>query len=208
VDDDDGGKKPRVVKRYANRKLYDTRDSRYVTLQQIAELVREGEDVRIIDNRTKEDLTDVTLAQIIYEEQKEGKRTAWSVRTLKELVQQGGDRLMTSLKDSPVVRLVTRASEEAELGDETPRNPEAPKEGAPAEPEKKGLVAKSREAWDELSRLTDDRVKTMVATAMGQVKDLQGEVKRLQARVQELEEKLVKATRRGKKDDADKGDGE
>jgi hypothetical protein len=115
---------------------------------------------------------------------------------------------MTSLKDSPVVRLVTRASEEAELGDETPRNPEAPKEGAPAEPEKKGLVAKSREAWDELSRLTDDRVKTMVATAMGQVKDLQGEVKRLQARVQELEEKLVKATRRGKKDDADKGDGE
>ena len=53
---------PRLIKRYANRKLYDTRDSRYVTLQQIAELVRDGEDVKIIDNKSKEDLTNVTLA--------------------------------------------------------------------------------------------------------------------------------------------------
>jgi polyhydroxyalkanoate synthesis repressor PhaR len=92
----------RVVKRYANRKLYDTRDSRYVTLQQIAGYVREGEDVRIIDNRTKEDLTDVTLAQIIYEEQKDGKKNAWSVKTLRQLIREGGDRLITSLKQNPV----------------------------------------------------------------------------------------------------------
>ena len=58
----------RVIKRYANRKLYDTQHSRYVTLEQIAEMVREGEDVRIIDNTSKEDLTSVTLAQIILEE--------------------------------------------------------------------------------------------------------------------------------------------
>ena len=61
----------RVVKRYSNRKLYDTKDSRYVTLLQIAEMVRGGEEVQIIDNNTKEDLTEVTLAQIIYEEQKQ-----------------------------------------------------------------------------------------------------------------------------------------
>ena len=63
---------PRLIKRYANRKLYDTRDSRYVTLQQIAEFVRRGDDVQIIDNKSKEDLTNVTLAQIIYEEEKKG----------------------------------------------------------------------------------------------------------------------------------------
>ena len=62
--------KPRVIKRYANRKLYDTRDSRYVTLLQIAEYVRGGEEVSIIDNTTKEDLTNVTLAQIVYEEER------------------------------------------------------------------------------------------------------------------------------------------
>ena len=47
----------RVVKRYSNRKLYDTRESRYVTLLQIAEMVRAGEEVQIIDNTTKDDLT-------------------------------------------------------------------------------------------------------------------------------------------------------
>ena len=50
----------RVIKRYSNRKLYDTKDSRYVTLLEIAEYVRAGEDVQVIDNATKEDKTDIT----------------------------------------------------------------------------------------------------------------------------------------------------
>ena len=79
----------RIIKRYSNRKLYDTKDSRYVTLLQIAEMVRTGEEVQIIDNNTKEDLTEVTLAQIIYEEQKQ-KASSRSVplQTLKELIHQ------------------------------------------------------------------------------------------------------------------------
>ena len=48
----------RIIKRYSNRKLYDTKGSSYVTLLQIAEMIREGEDVQIIDNATKEDKTD------------------------------------------------------------------------------------------------------------------------------------------------------
>jgi hypothetical protein len=64
----------RVIKRYSNRKLYDTKDSKYVTLLQIAEMVRGGEEVQIIDNNSKEDLTEVTLAQIIYEEEGEQPR--------------------------------------------------------------------------------------------------------------------------------------
>lgn len=58
----------RVIKRYSNRKLYDTKSSRYVTLPQIADLLRNGENVQIVDNRTKEDKTEVTLALIISEE--------------------------------------------------------------------------------------------------------------------------------------------
>src|SRR5438046_9730479 len=60
----------RVVKRYANRKLYDTQRSRYVTLDQIAEMIRAGEDVKMVDNNSKEHLTAITLAQIIFEEEK------------------------------------------------------------------------------------------------------------------------------------------
>ena len=101
----------RVIKRYANRKLYDTRDSKYVTLDRIAELVRNGEEVKVLDNRSQRDMTKVTLAQIIYEEQKSGNATAWSVQSLRDFIQQGRDRLVSSFKDSPVGRLVGRAEE-------------------------------------------------------------------------------------------------
>jgi polyhydroxyalkanoate synthesis repressor PhaR len=60
----------RVVKRYANRKLYDTTDKRYVTLDQIATLIREGEEIKVIDNESGEDLTSVTLSQILVEQEK------------------------------------------------------------------------------------------------------------------------------------------
>ena len=60
----------RVVKRYSNRKLYDTRARKYVTLELIGRLVREGEDVKVLDNVTGEDLTTVTLSQILLEKEK------------------------------------------------------------------------------------------------------------------------------------------
>ena len=60
----------RLIKRYGNRKMYDTQASRYVTLDGVAELVRGGDDLRIIDNDSGEDLTAVTFAQIIFEEEK------------------------------------------------------------------------------------------------------------------------------------------
>src|SRR5688572_15776165 len=73
----DGAKeqKPaRVIKRYSNRKLYDTQSSKYVTLEEIAHMIKAGEELSIIDNKTKDDLTAVTLTQIIYEEEKRKSR--------------------------------------------------------------------------------------------------------------------------------------
>ena len=52
-----------VIKRYANRKLYDTRASRYITLAQIAALIEDGEQVQILDKQSGEDITEMTLAQ-------------------------------------------------------------------------------------------------------------------------------------------------
>lgn len=65
----------RTIKRYNNRKLYDTEAKRYITLDGIAELIREGQDVEVIENDTGEDLTAVTLSQIIFEQQKRGSPT-------------------------------------------------------------------------------------------------------------------------------------
>src|SRR5438067_12718349 len=88
----------RVIKRYSNRKLYDTKDSRYVTLLQIAEMVRAGEEVQIIDNNTKDDLTEITLAQIIYEEQKADSRSV-PPQTLKELIHQRTEKVLGELRE-------------------------------------------------------------------------------------------------------------
>ncbi len=60
-----------VIRKYGNRRLYDTSASRYVNLEEIATLVRNGNDVKVVDAKTGEDLTRVTLTQIIVEEAKE-----------------------------------------------------------------------------------------------------------------------------------------
>ena len=83
---------PRLIKRYGNRKMYDTQASRYVTLDNIAELVRGGEDIRIADNDTGEDLTAVTFAQIIFEEEKR-QNGLLGLPLLRRLIQQGGAAL-------------------------------------------------------------------------------------------------------------------
>src|SRR2546422_11458368 len=82
-------KEPKVIKRYTNRKLYDTVESRYVTLDEIAHMIKGGAEVKIIDNRSKEDLTSVTLAPIIFEEEK--KRSQMPLGVLREIIRHGGE---------------------------------------------------------------------------------------------------------------------
>lgn len=83
-----------VIKRYPNRKLYDTEAKQYITLEGIATLVRQGEDVRVVDHATGEDLTTLTLTQIIVEQEK--KRSGFLPQSvLTGLIQAGGDTLST-----------------------------------------------------------------------------------------------------------------
>ena len=62
----------RLIKRYESRKLYDTEESRYVSLDQIADWVRRGQEVRVVDNASSEDVTAQTLTQVILEEGRNG----------------------------------------------------------------------------------------------------------------------------------------
>ena len=61
-----------IIKKYANRKLYDTRTSAYITLEGIAGLVRHGHEIKVVDRETGQDLTQVTLSQIVLSEEKRG----------------------------------------------------------------------------------------------------------------------------------------
>jgi polyhydroxyalkanoate synthesis repressor PhaR len=77
-----------VTKRYSNRKLYDTQESRYVTLEEIEEMIRGGKEIFVVDASTGENLTSVTLAQIILENER-NHRAALPSAFLHQLVKHG-----------------------------------------------------------------------------------------------------------------------
>ncbi len=83
-----------VIKRYPNRKLYDTESKRYITLNEIAALIRAGEEVIVTDHASDEDLTAVVLTQIIFEQEKMQKGFL-PKSVLTNLVRAGGDTLGT-----------------------------------------------------------------------------------------------------------------
>jgi polyhydroxyalkanoate synthesis repressor PhaR len=79
---------PILIKRYANRKLYDQGRSRYVTLEELAEMIRKGREIRVVDAVSGEDLTSQTLAQIILDVAR-GRGTGLPVAFLHQLIQHG-----------------------------------------------------------------------------------------------------------------------
>ncbi len=81
-----------LVKRYPNRKLYNTNAKQYITLDGIADLIRDGSEVQVIDNASGEDLTALTLTQIILEQEKK-QNGLLSNSILTGLIRTGGDRL-------------------------------------------------------------------------------------------------------------------
>jgi len=199
----------RIVKRYSNRKLYDTVESRYVTLPQIAELVRKGEDVRIIDNNTKEDLTSVTMAQILYEEERKQSR-ALPLGALKDLIFSSGERLMSSLREGPMGKLIGGKSEPpvdgtpavqttADAGPMSAAGKASAKEAA-ERGRLQEMLEQSRSAFDDWQHRVDDRVRKVLEglSPTSQVEKLSAEVRKLSAKVDELEARL--AAKSGRKD--------
>ena len=182
--------KPRTIKRYSNRKLYDTGASRYVTLREIEALIRSGEDVRIIDYSTHEDLTNVTLAQILLEQEKSGGGRLLP-SAIRELIHGSGERFIASIRESPMVRLIRRneASTEGEADDSPPSPSGAAKRVADA-------IEHGRGALDELQKRIDERVRTVLQNLAPWVQ-LEAEVRRLSERVEALERALRGGQGRG-----------
>jgi polyhydroxyalkanoate synthesis repressor PhaR len=179
--------KRRTIKRYSNRKLYDTRESRYVTLLQIAEMVRAGEDVQIIDNASKEDKTDVTLALIISEELKTRPR-AIPLATLRALIRNRGGKLLTQLRESPIGRLMPR-EDGSEVEFDEGHASETVEEDPQVNKEHSGGLRRTLEQWQQT---IDERIRTVVPH-FTTIQELQGEVRELNKRIEELERRLNKA---------------
>jgi polyhydroxyalkanoate synthesis repressor PhaR len=88
--------KVKIIKRYQNRKLYDTQQSCYVTLDDIAKMIRTNEEVMVIDNKSKNDITAATLTQIIFEAEKKASQYA-PLFTLREIIQTGNGSISNFL---------------------------------------------------------------------------------------------------------------
>jgi polyhydroxyalkanoate synthesis repressor PhaR len=187
------GEKPRrVIKRYSNRKLYDTRDSRYVTLQQIGEMVRAGEEVQIIDNKTKEDKTEVTLALILSEDLRSQPRSV-PLGALRDLIQERGGKWLSSLREGPIGRLIPGGVTPEGTPVVTPEAPPEPQvpvvEEKPSErPAEKSASSKNRlsELMESSLSTIDERIRAILPS-LNAFKELEAEVKRLKTRVEQLE---------------------
>jgi len=183
----------RIIKRYTNRKLYDKLESRYVTLEEIARLVRAGEDVKVVDNETEEDLTAVTFAQIILDEEKR-KTNLLSVPFLRKLIRSGEAR-MQDFSDR-----ATRGFEV--LGDLTERAGER----------MRGVVEGSGRAIDELFGMPQKRLDRLREAARKQVDQIRTnptvrrELDRIATSLHTLEEAIGRVTDEQEREESGRGE--
>src|SRR2546421_10363320 len=137
-----------VIKRYSNRKLYDTQESRYVTLEEIEEMVRAGKEISVVDAASGEDLTAVTLTQIILENER-SHRAGLPTAFLHQLIKHGEawqDFVQKSLKSSLEGVMTSQREADRVLRDWAARSGWMPAPPAESKPEKKAEPAQDAEA--------------------------------------------------------------
>jgi polyhydroxyalkanoate synthesis repressor PhaR len=173
----------RIVKRYANRKLYDTQRSRYVTLEQIADMIRSGEDVKIVDNNSKEDLTAITLTQIIFEEEK--KQSFLPLSALRNIIQSGANNIS---------QVATQAGERVrgifkrEGGGENGESMAAEDPAGGGHPIRE-FLERSQQTFDEWQKKVDERIRSTVES-LSPLSGIEKEVRALAQRLADLEKRL------------------
>ena len=177
----------RLVKRYGNRKLYDVEASRYVTLDGIRALVQSGEDVRVVDNDSGEDLTRVTLAQIIYEaEKKPNGGGTLSLPLLRRLVQFGDEAVRDLRRGVERGREALETVREGVQGLVARRGTGKKKKGSSL---LEDLLEAPQRTLDDLQHRIDAQVRQSVERVTHHPA-LRGELKRIEQSLRQLEERL------------------
>src|SRR3954466_4443405 len=191
----DSRREPKVIKRYTNRKLYDTVESRYVTLDEIAQMIKGGAEVKIIDNRSKEDLTSVTLAQIIFEEEK--KRSQMPLGVLREIIRHGGEAVAGFYQEKVGSRLTAGIEDVKSKTDILRENIEQRvrgvtqllrREGDEQKSSVKEVISAGQTAVEELRAKVEESVKQALESF--ESSPVAAGVERLRSKLDDLEKKL------------------
>jgi len=149
-----------VIKRYSNRKLYDTQESRYVTLEEIEEMIRTGREISVVDAASGEDLTSVTLTQIILENERT-RRVSLPAAFLHQLIKHGEswqDFVQKSMRASLEGMVSSQRDMERIFRDWSLRagwGAMGATPPAPAEPTRDGLTEDADKLREEVTALRD-----------------------------------------------------
>jgi polyhydroxyalkanoate synthesis repressor PhaR len=174
----------RIVKRYQNRKLYDTQNSCYVTLDEIGQLVKQGEDIKVIDNRTGDDLTSVTLTQIIFEEEKK-KKSLLPLATLKKIIQTGGESIVEFFQKSINTGVSSISNVKSEVIDKIKDEFE---DGGSF---LKDILHRTNRTVDELQRKVEEKFKSTIGSSgPSKIPQVKTELRALRKKMATLERKL------------------
>jgi polyhydroxyalkanoate synthesis repressor PhaR len=158
----------KVIKRYQNRKLYDTQQSCYVTLEDIAKMIRNNEEVVVVDNKTKKDITSSTLTQIIFEAEKKAKNYI-SLETLREIIQTGTGSISSYLEkvlNRPISAMAAADSMSSEA----------------ARVDVRDLLDSTTRSFDDIQKKLEDRIARVAE---------KGDIGSVQDRINQLHQKLA-----------------
>jgi polyhydroxyalkanoate synthesis repressor PhaR len=189
---------PKVIKRYSNRKLYDTERSCYVTLDEISQMVKDGVEVKIIDNKTKEDLTSVTLTQIIFAEEKRSK-SILPLQTLRNIIQTGGESLSEFFQKTiadPMSHLKEGAGRRMDqIFKRSESEPSATEEDVKDRHAVREWFDTQKASIEEWQRRVEDSMKEGISN-LTHLPKIRSEIERIRTRLDEIEARVSKLEQR------------
>ena len=192
----------RVIKRYQNRRLYDTDTSRTITQVKLAELIREGVDVKVIDSANGHDITMPVLGRVLLSEADTWKDRKATKELIKEIISLGGDRSMSILKNTVLASIgafqVTREKAE-KIVDELIKKGELAKSERKkaimelldkAEKSTASLRERVAKETEKVHQSVSKAVKDLKLVKQADLKKLENKIDKLAKAIQELEKKL------------------
>ena len=180
---DQDQKKIITIKRYSNRKLYDTSQSRYITLAELGELVRRGENIEVIDNDTRADLTEMTLTQVLMAQQKQKQKGIRNlVQSQAEILLQRISVPMQQIRDE-ALRQVEKQVEKLKRRSENQESPDAGETTEVHERPTSSILTK----LESLKASSDEKLLSLLLVQ--RLEQLESEVADLKRRLELLEKK-------------------
>ena len=183
----------RIIKRYKNRRLYDTESKEEITFEDVQKLIKKGEEFKVLDNETNKDITLLTLVQVLTWEIKEKKISEATFNLIQETINLGGVEVMDTFKKAVLAGLglidLTREKAEQIVDDLV-------KKGEVSKLQKSKFVEKLIEGHEEGTKILKEKMEKakekLPVVAKEEIEKLHQKIDKLSEALTKLEQKLEK----------------